>query len=60
MIWLVALGGALGSVSRFLLGPALQRAFASGKTACVNVKAKGAISPVVLAVAGRRDKASIE
>ena len=25
MIWLVALGGALGSVSRFLLGPALQR-----------------------------------
>jgi fluoride exporter len=27
MIWLVALGGALGSVSRFLLGPALQRAF---------------------------------
>ena len=26
MIWLVALGGALGSVSRFLLGPALQRA----------------------------------
>ena len=42
------------------LAPALQRAFASGKTACVNVKAKGAISPVVLAVAGRRDKASIE
>ncbi len=27
MIWFVALGGALGSVSRFLLGPALQRAF---------------------------------
>lgn len=27
MIWLVALGGALGSVSRFLMGPALQRAF---------------------------------
>jgi CrcB protein len=26
MIWLVALGGALGSVSRFLLGPAIQRA----------------------------------
>jgi CrcB protein len=25
MIWLVALGGALGSVSRFLLGPAIQR-----------------------------------
>jgi len=27
MAWLVALGGALGSVGRFLLGPALQRAF---------------------------------
>ena len=27
MIWLVALGGALGSVSRFLVGPAIQRAF---------------------------------
>lgn len=27
MIWLVALGGALGSVSRFLLGPAIHRAF---------------------------------
>ena len=26
MIWLVALGGALGSVSRFLLGPAIHRA----------------------------------
>ena len=42
------------------LGPALQRAFASGKTACVNVKAKGVISPVVLAATSRRDKASIE
>ncbi len=27
MIWLVALGGALGSVCRYLLGPALQRLF---------------------------------
>ena len=27
MIWLVALGGALGSVSRYLIGPAIQRAF---------------------------------
>lgn len=26
MIWLVALGGALGSVTRFLLGPAVQQA----------------------------------
>jgi acetolactate synthase-1/2/3 large subunit len=42
------------------LAPALQRAFASGRTACVNVKAKGAISPVVLAATSRRDKASIE
>lgn len=29
MIWLVALGGALGSVSRFLLGPAIQRVFSA-------------------------------
>ena len=42
------------------LAPALRRAIASGKTACVNVKAKGVISPVVLAVTDRRDKASIE
>jgi fluoride exporter len=27
MIWLVALGGALGSVCRYLLGPAFQRLF---------------------------------
>jgi CrcB protein len=27
MIWLIALGGAVGSVSRFLVGPAIQRAF---------------------------------
>lgn len=27
MIWYVALGGALGSVGRFLLGPLVQRAF---------------------------------
>ena len=42
------------------LAPALKRALASGKTACVNVKAKGVISPVVLAATDRRDKASIE
>ncbi|HBP58098.1 MAG TPA: benzaldehyde lyase [Alphaproteobacteria bacterium] len=40
--------------------PALKRAFASGKTACVNVKAKGVISPIVLATTSKRDKASIE
>ena len=38
----------------------LQRAIASGKTACVNVKAKGVISPIVLATTSKRDKASIE
>jgi acetolactate synthase-1/2/3 large subunit len=42
------------------LGPALRRAIASGKTACVNVKAKGVISPIVLATTSKRDKASIE
>lgn len=42
------------------LAPALARAIASGKTACVNVKAKGVISPIVLATTSKRDKASIE
>lgn len=42
------------------LGPAIQRAIASGKTAIVNVKAKGVISPIVLATTSKRDKASIE
>jgi acetolactate synthase-1/2/3 large subunit len=42
------------------LGPAIRRAIASGKTACVNVKAKGVISPIVLATTNKRDKASIE
>jgi len=42
------------------LAPALRRAIASGKTACVNVKAKGVISPIVLATTSKRDKASIE
>ncbi len=40
--------------------PAVQRAIASGKTACVNVKTKGHISPIVLATTSKRDKASIE
>ena len=40
--------------------PALRRAMASGKTAIVNVKAKGVISPIVLATTSKRDKASIE
>ena len=42
------------------LGPAIRRAIASGKTACVNVKAKGVIRPIVLATTNKRDKASIE
>ena len=42
------------------LKPALKRAIASGKTACINVKAKGVISPIVLATTNKRDKASIE
>jgi len=46
--------------TRDQLGPALERALASGKPACLNVKAKGVISPIVLATTDRRDKASIE
>ena len=42
------------------LRPALDRALASGKTACVNVRTKGVISPIVLATTSKRDKASIE
>ncbi|MGI9302577.1 MAG: thiamine pyrophosphate-dependent enzyme, partial [Gammaproteobacteria bacterium] len=42
------------------LVPALRRAIASGKTACVNVKTKGYISPIVAATTTKRDKASIE
>ena len=40
--------------------PAVQRAIASGKTACVNIKTVGHISPIVLATTSKRDKASIE
>lgn len=46
--------------TRAELAPALKRAIASGKPACVNVKAKGVISPIVLATTSKRDKASIE
>ncbi|MBL6855680.1 MAG: thiamine pyrophosphate-binding protein [Rhodobacteraceae bacterium] len=42
------------------IGPALRRAMKSGKTACVNVKCKGVISPIVAATSDKRDKASIE
>lgn len=40
--------------------PAVKRAIASGKVACVNVKTVGHISPIVLATTSKRDKASIE
>ena len=42
------------------IGPALRRAIKSGKTACINVKCKGVISPIVAATSDKRDKASIE
>ena len=46
--------------TREQLIPAVQRAIDSGKTACVNVKTVGHISPIVLATTSKRDKASIE
>ena len=46
--------------TRAELGPAVRRAMASGKTACVNVKCRGVISPIVAATSDKRDKASIE
>ncbi len=46
--------------TREQLAPALKRAIASGKTACLNVKCKGVISPIVAATSDKRDKASIE
>lgn len=42
------------------VAPALLRAMASGKPACVNVKCRGVISPIVAATSDKRDKASIE
>jgi len=38
----------------------VRRAIASGRTACVNVRTRGVISPIVAAVTSKRDKASIE
>jgi acetolactate synthase-1/2/3 large subunit len=42
------------------IAPAVNRAMASGRTACVNVRSRGVISPIVAAVTSKRDKASIE
>ena len=39
---------------------AVKRAIDSGKPACVNIKTKGVISPIVAATSDKRDKASIE
>ena len=46
--------------SREEILPALKRAMESGKTACINVKCRGVISPIVAATSDKRDKASIE
>jgi len=46
--------------TRDQLLPALKRAMSSGKTACLNVKCRGVISPIVAATSDKRDKASIE
>ena len=46
--------------TREQLLPALKRAISSGKTACLNVKCRGVISPIVAATSDKRDKASIE
>lgn len=42
------------------IGPAVERALASGKPAVVNVMTKGVITPVIEDVTMRRDNASIE
>ena len=39
---------------------AVKRAIDSGKPACINVKTKGVISPIVAATSDKRDKASLE
>lgn len=46
--------------TRAELAPALRRAFESGKTACINARCRGVISPIVLATTSKRDRASIE
>ncbi len=46
--------------TREQLRPALERALASGKPACVNVMTDPSVSPIVLATTSKRDKASIE
>ena len=42
------------------LAPAMERAFASGLPACINVKSKSVISPLIEGLTDRRVRASIE
>jgi len=46
--------------NRSQLPGAIKRAVASGLPSCVNVKAKGVLSPIVAATANKREKSSIE
>lgn len=56
-----ALGGYGELVEKYEeLVPALERAFVSGKPACINVMTKGVITPVIEDITMRRDDASIE
>ena len=58
---LIGAGAAEGAIdAAIILKPALARAINSGKTACLNVKCRGVISPIVAATSDKRDKASIE
>ncbi len=52
--------GRSSAASDVYKGQAMDRAMASGKPACVNVKCRGVISPIVAATSDKRDKASIE
>ncbi|MGD9862609.1 MAG: thiamine pyrophosphate-binding protein [Pseudodonghicola sp.] len=42
------------------IAAAVRRGIASGKPACINVKTRGVISPIIAATSDKRDKASIE
>lgn len=42
------------------IADAVRRGIASGKPACINVKTRGVISPIIAATSDKRDKASIE
>ena len=42
------------------IAAAVKRGIASGKPACINVKTRGVISPIIAATSDKREKASIE